>query len=294
METLGMKNYSASNAGSNAARALARIGGAALFGLFLLPQAGLAQTAELISRTELRVCADPNNLPMSNQAGEGFENKIAQLIGQDLKLPVNYVWFPQVVGFVRNTLRAHQCDLVMGAVSGDGVMENTNPYYHSGYVLVTRADSGISAHSIGDPALADKRIGLVAATPPTDLLLKHGLMAHVTSYALAVDTRFDSPPRAMIQDIVDGKLDVGVLWGPMAGYFVKHDNLKLDYVFLDGEEGAPRLDYHIAMGVRANEPEWRHRINQAIERHQAEITRILVDYGVPLLDEQDHPIVTSQ
>jgi len=264
--------------------------GAALLVALLLPLAAAAQTAELIARTELRVCADPNNLPFSNKAGEGFENKIAELIGQDLAVPVSYVWFPQVVGFVRNTLRAHQCDLVMGAVSGDAVMDNTNPYYHSGYVLVSRGDSGIQAHSVADPALADKRIGLVAATPPTDLLLKHGLMPHVTSYALAVDTRFDSPPRAMLQDIVDGKLDLGLLWGPIAGYYIKHDGLPLKAVLLDSEEGSTRLDFHIAMGVRANEPEWRRRINQAIEHHQAEITRLLVDYGVPLLDEQNHPI----
>ena len=267
-----------------------RVPGTALLVAFLLPLGAAAQTAELIARTELRICADPNDLPFSNKAGEGFENKIAELIGQDLAVPVSYVWFPQVVGFVRNTLRAHQCDLVMGAVSGDAVMDNTNPYYHSGYVLVSRRDSFIQAHSVADPALADKRIGLVAATPPTDLLLKHGLMPHVTSYALAVDTRFDSPPRAMLQDIVDGKLDLGLVWGPIAGYYIKHDGLPLNAVFLDSEEGSTRLDFHIAMGVRANEPEWRRRINQAIEHHQAEITRLLVDYGVPLLDEQNHPI----
>jgi quinoprotein dehydrogenase-associated probable ABC transporter substrate-binding protein len=251
------------------------------------------QTAELIARTELRVCADPNDLPFSNQAGEGFENKIATLIGQDLGVPVNYVWFPQVVGFVRNTLRAHQCDLVMGTVSGDAVMEDTNPYYHAGYMIVSRTDSGIGAHAIGDPALADKRIGLVAATPPTDLLLRHGLMPHVTSYALAVDTRFESPPRAMLQDIVDGKLDVGLVWGPIAGYYIKHDKLPLTAIFLDGEEGSTRLDFRIAMGVRANEPEWRRRINQAIDHHQAEIQTILAEYGVPLLDEQNHPVAAK-
>jgi quinoprotein dehydrogenase-associated probable ABC transporter substrate-binding protein len=267
---------------------------AAFFLLLSLPTAGaLAQTAELTARSELRVCADPSDLPFSNQAGEGFENKIAQLIGQDLNVPVNYVWFPQVGGFVRNTLRAHQCDLVMGAVSGDGIMEDTNPYYHSGYMIVSRTDSGLQAHAVGDPALAEKRIGLVAATPPTDLLLKHKLMPHVTSYALAVDTRYDSPPRAMLQDIVDGKLDVGLVWGPIAGYYIKHDKLPLTAVFLDGEEGSTRLDFRIAMGVRANEPEWRRRINQAIDHHQAEIAALLAEYGVPQLDEQDHPVAAK-
>ncbi len=115
-----------------------------------------AQRAELISQTELRVCADPHNLPFSNQAREGFENRIADLMGADLKLPVSYVWFPQVIGFVRNTLRARECDLVMGAVSGDGIMDNTNPYYHTGYMIVTRKADGITATSIGDPVLVDR------------------------------------------------------------------------------------------------------------------------------------------
>jgi quinoprotein dehydrogenase-associated probable ABC transporter substrate-binding protein len=248
-----------------------------------------AQVPDLVSKDALRVCADPNDLPYSNDKGEGYENKIALLIGKDLGRPVTYVWFPQVVGFVRNTLRKNECDLVMGSVSGDEVMEETNPYYHSGYVLVSRTDSGIEAHDIGDPVLADKKIGLVAATPPTGLLIKHELMQQVTSYSLVVDTRYESPPRQMIQDIVDRKIDVGILWGPIAGYYIKHEHLPLKAVFL-ASEGSDRLDFHIAMGVRANEIDWRRRINEALARHKAEIDGILVDYGVPLLDEQNHPI----
>jgi quinoprotein dehydrogenase-associated probable ABC transporter substrate-binding protein len=247
-------------------------------------------TVELDSRTELRVCADPNNLPFSNDKREGFENKIAEIIGQELNLPVSYVWFPQVVGFVRNTLQARRCDLVMGTVSGDGMMDNTNAYYHSGYMIVTRTEDGIAATGLGDPALADKRIGLIAATPPTDLLLRHGLMPHVTSYALAVDTRYDSPARAMIQDVVDKKIDVGLLWGPIAGYYIKHDALPLKAAFLDSEPDSPRLDFRIAMGMRRGEPDWRHRINGALEKHRSEVTQVLVAYGVPLLDEQGRPV----
>lgn len=266
---------------------------AGLIGLGGLAASAAAQTAvELVSRTELRVCADPNDLPFSNDKREGFENKIAEIIGQDLQLPVTYVWFPQVVGFVRNTLRARQCDLVMGTVDGDGLMADTNAYYHSGYMIVTRADDGIGATSLGDPALADKRIGLVAATPPTDLLLRHGLMPHVTSYALAVDTRYDSPARAMIQDILERKIDVGLLWGPIAGYYIKHEDLPLKATFLDGEPDSTRLDFRIAMGVRAGEPEWRRRINAALEKHRPEVAQLLAAYGVPLLDEQGHPVAS--
>jgi len=249
-----------------------------------------AQRAELISQTELRVCADPSNLPFSNRAGDGFENRIAALIGAALDLPVTTVWFPQTVGFVRNTLRARECDLVMGAVSGDSVMDNTNAYYHSGYMIVTRAADGIAATRLGDPVLADKRIGLVAATPPTDLALRHGLMPRVRAYSLAVDTRAGNPARTMLQDVVDGAIDVALVWGPVAGYAIRHDHLPLHAAFLQADPAGPRLDYRIAMGVRAYEPEWRRRINLAIRRQQPAIDRVLADYGIPQLDEQNQPI----
>jgi len=234
-----------------------------------------AQRAELVNRTELRVCADPRNLPFSNEAKEGFENRIAAVIGADLELPVSYVWFPQVTGFVRNTLRARECDLVMGAVSG--------------YMLVTRTADGISATSIGDPSLRDLRFGVIAATPPTDLLLRHDLMGKMRAYSLRVDTRVSNPARDMLRDLTDGKIDVALVWGPVAGYAIKQDHLPLTARFIEPEPGAPRLDYRIAMGVRAGEPEWRRRINQAIGRHGPEITAILAEYGVPQLDAQGRP-----
>ncbi len=261
-----------------------------IFGMALL--AGLparAQRAEMISRTELWVCADPNNLPYSNEARQGFENRVAEIIGADFDLPVSYVWFPQVVGFVRNTLRARECDLVMGAVSGDGIMDSTNPYYHTGYMIVTRTADGITARSVGDPALAGKKFGVIAATPPTDLLVRHRLMDQVRPYALRVDTRISNPPKAMLQDLVDGQIDVALVWGPAAGYAIKQDHLPLTASFIEPEPGAPRLDYRIAMGVRANEPEWRRRINQAIGKHKTEIAAVLADYGVPLMDDQGKP-----
>ncbi|MDZ5645918.1 substrate-binding domain-containing protein [Nitrospirillum sp. BR 11828] len=267
-----------------------RLAMAALLPLSLTAAPAWAQTAELVSRTELRICADPNDLPYSNQKEEGFENKVAAIIGQDLKLPVSYVWFPQVMGFVRNTLRARQCDLVMGTVAGDPLMDNTSTYYHSGYMIVTRADAGLTATSVGDPSLADKRFGLVAATPPTDLLLRHNLMPRTTSYALTVDTRYESPSRAMLQDLVDRKIDVALLWGPIAGYYIKKEKLPLRAAFLDPEGEGNRLDFRITMGVRANEPEWRRTVDQALRRHRAEVDTLLAEYGIPLLDEENKPI----
>jgi quinoprotein dehydrogenase-associated probable ABC transporter substrate-binding protein len=261
---------------------------AALAAVALVPTAVGAQTGELVDRAELRVCEDPNNLPFSNERQEGFENKIADLLGGALKLPVRYVWFPQTVGFVRNTLRARQCDLIMGTVAGDDLVQNTNPYYYTTYVMAYRSDKGLSATGLDDPALKDLRFGIVAGTPPSDLMVRHGLMAHAKPYALMVDTRYESPPHAMINDVVDGTIDVALLWGPIAGYYISRDKLPLTMVPLRNEPNAARMDYHITMGVRANEPEWRRKINAVIRERQPEITAVLRDYGVPLLDEQGH------
>jgi quinoprotein dehydrogenase-associated probable ABC transporter substrate-binding protein len=245
-----------------------------------------SQTSEIVDRSELKVCADPNNLPFSDEKKEGFENKIADLMGSELGLKVDYAWFPQVIGFVRNTLRAHLCDLVMGTVAGDEIMQTTNPYYFTTYVMFYRSDKGLAADSVQDPRLASLRLGVVGGTPPADLLTRYDLMAHTKPYALTVDTRVESPTHDMVQDVVDGTVDVGFLWGPIAGYYRKHDALPLTLVPLKSEPGAARMEYHIAMGVRANEPEWRRRINTVILKRQPEITAILRDYGVPLLNEQ--------
>ncbi len=245
-----------------------------------------SQTSEIVDRSELKVCADPNNLPFSDEKKEGFENKIADLMGSELGLKVDYAWFPQVIGFVRNTLRAHLCDLVMGTVAGDEIMQTTNPYYFTTYVMFYRSDKGLAADSVQDPRLASLRLGVVGGTPPADLLARYDLMAHTKPYALTVDTRVESPTHDMVQDVVDGTVDVGFLWGPIAGYYRKHDALPLTLVPLKSEPGAARMEYHIAMGVRANESEWRRRINTVILKRQPEITAILRDYGVPLLNEQ--------
>jgi quinoprotein dehydrogenase-associated probable ABC transporter substrate-binding protein len=245
-----------------------------------------AQTDELVDRGALKVCADPNNLPFSNERKQGFENRIAELIGSELDRNVDYTWFPQVIGFVRNTLRAHLCDLVMGTVASDEIMQTTNPYYFTTYVILHRSDKGLAFEDLDDPNLKTLRFGTVAGTPPADLLVRHDLMSRTKPYALSVDTRFESPTHEMVQDIVDGTIDVGFLWGPIAGFYRKHDALPLTLVPLKSEPGAARMAYHIAMGVRANEPEWRRRVNAAILKRQAEITTILRDYGVPLLNEQ--------
>lgn len=252
------------------------------------PAAAQAPTGELVARTELRVCADPSDMPYSDQSRGGFENKIAALIGQELGIPVNYVWFPQVVGFVRNTLGAGRCDLIMGTVAGDPLVQTTTPYYFTGYAIVYRNDSGWTFTNFDDPKLRTLHIGVVGATPPANLLVMHGLMANARPYQLQIDTRLGTQTHQMILDIVDKKIDAGLLWGPIAGYYIHQDHLPLTMVMLHSEPQSPRMEYHIAMGVRHNEPDWRRRLNAIIYKRQKDITAILRDYGVPLLDEQGH------
>lgn len=257
------------------------------------PGSAQSPMGDLVARTSLRVCADPRDLPFSDEQGNGFENKIAELLGRELSLPVEYVWYPQVIGFLRNTLWAGRCDLVMGTVAGDGELDTTNPYYYTSYVIVLRNDSGWTFTGLDDPKLKDLHIGVISGTPPADLLLRHGLMGKARPYPLTVDTRIDAPSHRMIDDIAAGTIDAGVLWGPLAGYYIHHEKLPLTLVVLKGEAAAPRLDYHIAMGVRHNEVDWRRKLNGLIHAKQGEINQILQDYGVPLLDEQGGQLVSQ-
>lgn len=250
-----------------------------------------AQTTDLVDRSALRVCADPANLPFSNDKGEGFENRLAELIAAKLSVPVLYTWFPQATGFIRNTLRAHKCDLVMGYAQGHELVQNTNHYYRSAYVLIYRADSGLAGvETLEDPRLKDRRIGIVAGTPPATIMAMNGLIGKARPFHLVVDRRFSSPAEEMIAEIVRGDLDAGILWGPIGGYYAKRHGAALAVVPLTKESKGPRMAYRITMGLRPGEPDWKHKLNELIADNQREIDTILLDYGVPILDEQDHLI----
>ena len=250
---------------------------------------------ELVDRTALRVCADPNALPFSNEQGQGFENKIAEAMAQKLGVPLTYTWFPQTVGFVRNTLRANRCDLIMGVVAADELVQNTNPYYRSSYVLVHREGEGDRFGSLDGPAMRTARIGVVAGTPVVDLLVRKGLIAQARSYQLVVDTRLENPPKAMIEDLARGEIDAALIWGPIAGYHAEREARPLTLVPLTGDpRTGPRLDFRISMGIRPDEPAWKHQVNDLIRELQPQIQAILLDHGVPLLDEQGRPIGADQ
>ncbi len=244
-----------------------------------------AQTADLVATDALRVCADPSNLPFSNERREGFENRIAGLIGEALGLPVEYVFFPQVQGFVRNTLRAGRCDLVMGTVAGDDLLQNTNPYYHTTYVLAYRRGAEVPER-LDDPRMRSLRLGAVARTPPIDLLVRHGLMTNTRFFPLSVDTRVETPGADLVRAVAEGQLDAALVWGPIAGWQSKSRGLPLELRALPTEPGAARMDFRITMGLRAQEPEWRRRVNAVIRQKQPEIDAILQEYGVPVLNAQ--------
>ena len=246
---------------------------------------GLGASAELVDPHTFRVCADPHDLPFSNEAGEGFENKIAALFAGKLGRPTSFTYYPQVIGFVRNTLNALRCDVVMGVAVGDDLMQTTNPYYHTTYALVFKPDNGLDGiTTLEDQRLKGKHIGVIAGTPPSGVLVQQGLMALARPYPLTVDTRIEVPSQTMVNDIASGQIDAGVLWGPIAGYYAQHATPHLVVVPLLKEPS--RMDFQIAMGVRRSDQDWKRQLNRMIAEEQPDIDRILQEYGVPLLDEQ--------
>jgi quinoprotein dehydrogenase-associated probable ABC transporter substrate-binding protein len=254
------------------------------------PQAtGLGAAIELVDPNVFRVCADPNNMPFSNEAEAGFEQKLAELFAKELGKTVSYTYFPQVIGFVRNTLGAHKCDVIMGYAQGDPVVQNTNAYYQTAYALVVKPDSGLEdVTTLADPRLKDKVIGIVARTPPATNMAMHGLMAKARPYQLMVDTRAGTSAEAMIRDLLAGEIDVAVLWGPLAGWHAKQSDPPLVVIPLLNEEGGSRMVFRITMGVRPTDQEWKRQLNTMIAEHEDEINAILAEYGVPLLDESNH------
>lgn len=249
---------------------------------------------ELVDPKVLRVCADPRNLPFSNEKGEGLENKLAELFAEKLQKKLDYVYFPQATGFVRMTLGAHRCDVIMGFPQGDDLAQGTNPYYRTAYALIAKEGSGLDeVTTLEDERLKGKHIGIVAGTPPATNMAANGLMANAKPYPLMIDTRFESSSEAMIGDLMSGQIDAAILWGPMAGFYAKKANPPLHVTPLVKETTGPRLAFRIGMGVRAADQTWKRQLNRLIQENQPAINKILLDFGVPLLDENDRPIVAD-
>jgi len=235
---------------------------------------------------KLHVCADPSNLPFSNEKGEGFENKLVDLIAAKLGMTVVYTWLPQVVGHVARLPDARECDILMGYAQGAGTIEDTNPYYRTSYVLIYRKgdESLAGVASLSDPRLKNKTIGIVARTPPFSIMALNGLVANAKSFESPGE---DAAKAAedVIAAVASGEVDAGILWGPLGGYYARDAKAPLVLVPLAKEKAGPATVYGITMGLRPNEPELKHRLNKIIAENQADIYAMLHEYNVPLLDE---------
>ncbi|MRH19740.1 quinoprotein dehydrogenase-associated putative ABC transporter substrate-binding protein [Rhodovulum strictum] len=250
------------------------------------PVPGLAQTSDLVSKTAFRVCADPANYPMSDDQGRGFENRLAEMFAEKLGLPVEYTWYPMATGFVRNTLRANRCDVIIGFAQGHELVLNTNHYFTSTYVLIVDPDGPLAnVEALSDPALQGRALGVVAGTPPASHMARYGLMGKALAYDLMVDRRYEAPGPDMLAALRAGEIDGAILWGPIGGPLVKTDFPEFKVIPLVHEELPPRLFYRITMGVRLNEKVWQRQLNSLIRRHQDEINAILHEAGVPLVDD---------
>src|ERR1700727_473316 len=255
---------------------------------------GLDLSIELVDPKVLRVCADPRNLPFSNEKGEGFENKLAEFLATKLQKKIDYMYFPQATGFVRMTLGAHRCDVIMGFPQGDDLVQGTNPYYRTAYARVSKQNSGLDdVTTLEDARLKGKHIGIVAGTPPATNMAVNGLMTNAKPYPLMIDTRVDSSRVGMINDLNKGDIDAAILWGPMAGFYAKKASPQLHVTPLVKEKTGPQLVYRIGGGVRRADQNWKRLLNRLIQENQGEINKILSDSGLPLLDENNQPITVE-
>lgn len=247
--------------------------------------------AEPGSAGEFRVCADPNNLPFSNSERAGFENVIADLFARQLNQPVSYTWWAQRRGFIRNTLKAGDCDVVMGVPTRLDLVETTRPYYRSSYVFVSRSDRHFDIASITDPRLRSLKIGVQLIgddgfnTPPGHALADQGIIDNVVGYTVYGDYRRPNPPARILEAVENGGIDIAAVWGPLAGYFARHSPIALKVVPITGAEHfAPLLfQFDIAIGVRKGDDERRETMDRLIARNEQQIARILDEYGVPVL-----------
>jgi quinoprotein dehydrogenase-associated probable ABC transporter substrate-binding protein len=241
-------------------------------------------------RTVLKVCSDPNNLPFSNDRREGFENRIAELVARDLGSTVEYTWWVQRRGYIRNSLRAKKCDVMIGVPTGLDMLLTTRPYYRSTYAFVTR--KGIKpVESFEDPRLKKLRVGVqiigddFANSPPAEALTHRGIVRNVRGYTVLGNYREPNPPSRIIHAVERGDIDVGIAWGPLAGYFARQSTVPLRVTPVSPQIDVPYLPFvfDIAMGVRRGEAAFRDSLDAVLLRRKAEIDRILESYGVPFI-----------
>ena len=243
----------------------------------------------------LRVCSEPNNLPFSNRAGEGFENRIAELVARDLGDRLEYAYALQNDRFVKHTLDAHKCDVMMGVSAGMDEVATTRPYYASTYVFVSRKADKLALSSLGDPRLKRLKIGVHLigdeSQPPALALGEEGIVDNVRGYMIYGDFAKPNPPARLIEAVQNKDVDVAAVWGPLAGYFAKRSPVLLDVTPMTGTARfAPlRVRFAIAMGVRKDDAALRSKLDAVIARERGAIRNILVSYGVPLVEMKGGP-----
>lgn len=256
----------------------------------------------------LRVCADPNNMPLSNQRQEGYENKIAELFAKELGWTLEYTWFPQRMGFIRNTLRAkgpngdgYKCDLVIGWATGAEMAATTKPYLRSTFAMVYVEGKGLDAIASPDDLLklppeqlAKLKLGAFAQSSPIDWLVRNGLTTQLVPYQTMSADPANYPGEIVEHDLVDGKIDAAFVWGPIAGYFGKKTTSAQVVVVPFKPQPGYQFDYSISMGVRYGEKEWKDQIETLIDSNRGRIQEILASYSVPQLDEAGNPIQVSK
>lgn len=248
----------------------------------------------------LRVCADPNNMPFSNRAGEGFENKLAELLAREMGAELQYTWWAQRRGFIRNTLKAGSCDVVMGVPTSFELAATTRPYYRSTYVFLTRSDAPFRVTSFDDPILKRLRIGVqiigddYANTPPAHALSNRGIVRNVRGYTVYGDYSKPNPPARIVDAVAAGDVDVAVVWGPLAGYFAQHEPVALRAVPVSPQIELPYLPFvfDISMGVRRQDVALRDTLDAILARRRAAVDSILKAFGVPRVDQPALPAVS--
>jgi quinoprotein dehydrogenase-associated probable ABC transporter substrate-binding protein len=246
-------------------------------------------TEQAMKRHVLRVCADPNNLPFSNQRREGFENRIAELVAREMNLTVEYTWWAQRRGFIRNTLRAGLCDVVIGVPSSFELALTTAPYYRSTYAFVYRKGRGLNIRSFDDRVLRNLKIGVQmigddsANSPPAHALSNRHIIENVKGYGVYGDYAQPNPPARIVEAVSKGEVDVAVVWGPLAGYFAKRQRVPLEVVPVSPQIDLPFLPFvfDISIGVRRGDNEFKEQLEEILSRKSLEIESILDEYNVP-------------
>lgn len=271
---------------------------AALYAVFTIVAVALSIAARgaitpATTTPPLRVCADPNNLPFSNNRLEGFENKLARMLADDLGTRVTYSWWAQRRGFIRNTLRAGECDVVMGVPSPFELAATSRPYYRSTYVFVSRRDRHLGLGSLDDPRLKQLRLGVqmigddFSNSPPAHALSARGMITNVVGYSVIGNYAEPNPPARIVDAVARGDVDAALAWGPLAGYFASREGVALDIAPVSPQIDSPSLPFvfDISMAVRRGDGERLGQIDEFLARRRGAIDHLLAEYGVPRVDE---------